>query len=296
VAVALAIALTAAVIAWTMAQRPLTTQDFAFYWRGARYWLGGVDPYAMRPYTVAWPLGDRLFYPLPALLALSPIAWLPQPVAAAIFAGVPSSLLAWRLSRDGLWPLLALASPGYIMAVVLGQWAPWLMLAMLVPSLGFVFTAKPTLGVACFAYRPTWRAFGLGLVILTLSLLLMPRWPLEWFDNVRSVVGHPAPIFTLAGCWLWLATLRWQSQEARLLLAFAFVPQLLFFADQAPLAFVAKSSREAVCLTVAGWLAAGCWYARHYATPEAVPMAALYVLVGCYLPALYLVLRRPRVC
>jgi hypothetical protein len=249
----------------------------------------------MQPHTAGWPLLDRLFYPLPALIVLAPVAWLPQPVAAAIFVGVPSGALAWRLSEGGLWRLLALATPGYAMALCLGQWAPWFMLAMLVPWLGFVFPGKPTIGAACFAGRPSHRAFTAGLAIVAASLALSPSWPVRWLANLHDVVGHPAPIFTLAGCWLWLVVLRWYDRDGRLLLAFALVPQVLFFADQAPLSLLAETKGEAVTLTVCGWIAAACWYVRAYHTTGYLELAAPYVLVGCYLPALWLMLRRRRV-
>jgi hypothetical protein len=33
------------------------------------------------------------------------------------------------------------------------QWAPWLVLGMLVPVVGAVFLWKPSIGLACFASR-----------------------------------------------------------------------------------------------------------------------------------------------
>jgi hypothetical protein len=216
-----------------------------------------------------------------------------QDLATAAFVAIPAALLAWRLSRDALWPLLALASPSFVMAVVLGQWTPWLLLAMLWPVLGFLFASKPTLGAACFAYRPTVAAFVGGAAIMVLSLMLWWRWPAFWLHNLRAVIEHPSPIAAPFGWLLCLALLRWRRREARLLLAMACVPQLLLFADQLPLMLVARSAREATLLTFGGWVAALFWYVREADKFGAVSFAAPYVLAGVYLPALWIVLRQP---
>jgi hypothetical protein len=247
----------------------------------------------MRPGSPLWKFEDPLFYPIPALMVLWPIHWLSRAFATAVFVAIPAALLAWRLSRDALWPLLLLASPGFVMAVILGQWTPWLVLAILWPALGFLLASKPTLGAACFAYRPTVRAFVSGGAILLASLLLWPAWPFLWLRNVQAVIEHPSPVAAPFGILLCLALLRWRRAEARLLLAMACVPQLLLFADQLPLMLVARSAREAALLTVGGWVAALFWYVQEAHKFGAVWFAAPYVLAGCYLPALWLVMRQP---
>jgi len=288
-----AIGLITALFALELSTRPNVHPDFTVLWQGARLWVDGVNPYAMRASTLAWPFGDRLFYPLPALMLVWPIHWMPRGLATAVFVALPAALLAWRLSRHALWPLLALASPSFVMAVVLGQWTPWLVLAMLWPALGFLLASKPTLGAACFAYRPTLRAFVGGVAITLVSLLLWPSWPVLWLGNLQFVVEHPSPVAAPFGVLLLLAVLRWRRREARLLLAMACVPQLLLFADQLPLTLVARSAREAALLTLGGWVAAIFWFAHEADKFGAVSFAAPYVLAGCYLPALWIVLRQP---
>jgi hypothetical protein len=226
------------------------------------------------------------------VLALVPLAWLPQPIAVAIFVGVPAGLLAWRLSRDALWPLLMLASPSFVMAVVLGQWSPWLVLAMLWPALGFLLACKPSLGAACWLARPSRRVALSVTVVIALSLFLMPEWPAGWLRAVRTLTGHPPPIATLAGLLALPLAFRWREPDVRLLLAFACVPQLLFFADQLPLLTIARTRREAAFLCACGWLVAALWFVRDSSHAGSVWFAAPYVLLGVYLPALYLVLRR----
>jgi hypothetical protein len=268
------------------------TMDFEFYWRGARLWLDGRDPYAMRVRSADWPLGDALFYPLPALIALVPVARLPLGIAAAVFAGMPIGLLAWRLSRGAQWPLLMLASPGFLLAILFGQWAPWLVLGMIVPAFGAVFVCKPSIGLACFASRPT-RLTAIGCVVLTLvSIALWPGWVSEWRANLARLEAHRPPILTPWG-WPLAAAIRWRERDARLVLSLACVPQLLGFMDQSPLLLIARSRREMVFLVLAAWIAAVPWI-RELGDPGGPRMASAWpaVLLGAYLPALYLVLRR----
>jgi hypothetical protein len=292
--IALSVGIATAWVAATMAVDPHFTSDFHFWHLATRRWLEGMNPYLLRPGMAGWPLGDPLFYPLPALIITIPFALLPASVAAALFVGVPAMLLAWRLTREALWPLLFLASPAFLAAVTTAQWSPWLLLAMLWPAFGAVLAAKPTLGLACWIGRPS-RAAAIGALALGVgSLALMPDWPARWLANLHEVVAHPAPIMVPWLGWpLALAAIRWRSPDARLLLALACVPQLLLFSDQLPLMLVARTRREAAALVLSNWVSFVFWWHRHFPHPGSPFLAQPYVLVGWYLPALYLILRRP---
>lgn len=292
--IAVIIGLGAAFVAFAMASRPKVTPDLVYYWRAAGLWLSGVNPYTVPLNSRLWPRPDPLFYPFPAILLTAPVARLPLPVAAAIFAGVPLGCLAWLRMRDGaLWRLLALAHPGVVMAVVLGQWSPWLLLAMAWPALGMFLTAKPTLGAACWIARPSMTAVVSGLAILVLSLVMAPTWPADWLRNLSSVEGHPAPILTALGGLSALVVIRWRDPDARLVLAMACVPQLLFFADQAPLVTTARTKGETAWLVATGWVAWVWWHQQAYGPSSGyVPAAVPFVLVGCYWPAVALMLWR----
>jgi hypothetical protein len=292
----LTIAAVAVRFTWIVADPEYFATDFHYFWYASQAWKTGIDPYAIRPraeWRHLWPLWDRLFYPLPALLVVAPFVQASLRVGHIAFVAVGTALLAWRLSREALWPLLLFLSPGFAMAARLGQWSPFLIIAALIPACGFLLACKPTLGFACFCYRPTWRAIIGGVAIVALSLVIMPSWPLEWLENLHQVRAHPAPIVTAIGPLLALALLRWRQPEARLLLAMACVPQSLMFADQLPLFLVARTRREAWCYTLAGLVTAAFWIPRHYLRAGIVELTAPYVLVGCYLPALWIVLRRP---
>ena len=245
----------------------------------------------MRPraaFRQPWPLWDRLFYPLPALLIVAPFTVLPLRLAHAAFIGAAAGGLSWRLSRWAWWPLLVFSTPSFFMAAVIGQWSPWLTLGAIMPTAGFLLAAKPTLGLACFAYRPSWRAVIGVALISAISLALMPHWPVEWLDNLHTVIGHRPPILLPGGFIIALALFRFRQPEARLLLAMACVPQLAFFADQVPLFLSARTRREGVFYAVTSTLVFLVWLLF---TPT--PVGDWYILLGCYAPALYIVLRRP---
>jgi hypothetical protein len=269
------------------------TTDLEFWWRASRLLLHGVDPFLMQPHTPLWPLPDRLYYPMPALIFMLPLAELSLRLAGALFVGISSAWLSWVLTESGAWRLWLFATPAFVMSVRLGQWSPLITAAALVPSAGFLLSSKPTLGFAAFFYRPTWRGAIGVVVILGASVALWPAWPVEWLANLHAVRSHPSPIETPFGWLLLLALLRWRQPEARLLVAMACVPQLLFFADQLALGLVARTKAEAEFYAGCGLAASLVWLLRlspH--DPNLTGLAAPYVMLGCYLPALAIVLHR----
>jgi hypothetical protein len=266
--------------------------DFRAWWLASRLLMSGIDPYLVPLSSAQWPWSEPLFYPGPAVLLSVPLGWLPLPVAVAVFIGSTSCALAWVLSASGWWRLWFFASPAFIMAVEIGQWSPAICLAATVPALGWMAAAKPNLGAAALLWRPSPLAIGLAIAATLLSVFLMPQWPGEWMANLAKLEKHPAPLFTPAGCWLLVALVRWRHADARLLLAMAAVPQLLFFADQLPLYLLARSRREASFQVTAGLVAYVIWFALLRDADLYVLEAAPYVLVGVYGPALMLVLSR----
>jgi hypothetical protein len=261
--------------------------DFQFFWSSARILLSGRNPYIGFP----TPVPDPLYYPLPSVLAAVVVAWLPLAVAAGVAVGVSSAVLAsvipsWR------WPMFA--SAAFVMAASQGQWSPLIVVGALVPAAGFLAVLKPNLGLAAFAYRPTARGILLAGLALLLSIAALPSWPWDWIRNLRTLEGHPPPLFTVSGSFLWLALLRWRNREARLFLAMAAVPQLLFFADQLPLWLIPRTRTRTTLLSGFSLAGYGAFYLSLSQGERYVPAAAPFVLGCIYLPALAMVLFPPR--
>jgi hypothetical protein len=209
--------------------------------------------------------------------------------------GVSGGILAWHVTREGLWRLWIFGTASYFMACKIGQWSPLIMVVAFMPAAGFLAAMKPNLGLALLTYRPTWRA-ALGCAAVgVVSFAVLPSWLLDWHSNTASLVGHAPPVLTPVGAVLLLALLRWRRPEARLLIAMAFVPQLLFFADQLPLFLIPRTRREMKTLSMCSALGFFVWYIRFANNPAYVLAAAPYVLCSSYVPCLIMVLRRPNV-
>ncbi len=267
--------------------------DFAAWYRGAQVLLSGANPYRLPLLSTSWPFDEPLYYPLPTLLVTLPLAKLSLPVAGALFMGISGALLAWLVSRDGLWRLWLFGTASYLMACRLGQWSPLLTAVTFLPAAGILAVMKPNLGLAILAYRPTVRAIIGCIAIGLLSFAILPSWLADWHANLASVIAHPAPIATTGGPILLLALLRWRRPEARLLLVMACVPQLLFWADQLPLFLIPRSKPEMMAMVFVSTLAFLAWFLV-YGTNRAYVLAAEpFVFWGVYVPCLVMILRRP---
>ena len=269
--------------------------DFAQFHFHARNWLAGKDPYAggfpiMRRTRV---VPEPFFYPFPSLFLLAPFALVPLREATALFVGASAAVLAWGILVTSPARLPMFFSAGFILAAGLGQWTPLVTATLLLPALGFLAVLKPNVGLASVAADPSRIRILGGAALLLVSLAFQPNWPVEWLRNLRSMPPHPIPILLPGGFLALLALVRWRRPEARLLVAMACVPQLMYFADQLPLWLVAKTRRESMALSVisvAAWVIALQSLNRPGGQPPFESNSL--VLLGVYAPALIMVLRR----
>jgi MFS family permease len=257
VLVALTIGVAAAIAALLVfvSEPRFVAKDFTYPWRAARALLAGLDPYRVIRPSGPYPFESYFPYPLTAALVGVPFAPLPAAVGGALFFGLATGALAYALTRGGMGRLWLFCSPSFAMAAALGQWSPLVMAAALLTPLAWALTSKPTLGAALFLYRPSWRALWLALAFVALSLLVLPRWPLEWLEAARHTPHHFAPVLRPFGVLALVALVRWRAPEGRLVAAMACVPQNLYFYDQLPLWLAARSGRAAAALTASSWVA-----------------------------------------
>ena len=267
------------------------------YW-SARALLDGANPYsAVGPqgtyYQLAWPQ----VYPLPAILLVLPFVALPHTLAVVLFSGVSAALLAYAVARDGYRRLPLFLSTSLVVATMLGQWSPLLTAAALMPTMGFLLVAKPTIGLALFLYRPSVRA-AVGVALLVgVSLAVMPTWPLEWLERIRTHSERMIPpVTTFVGPLLLLGITRWKRPEARLFLALTFIPQTLTEYELLPLFLIAATLPEALVLAALTWLS----FQLQLATLEpGVSFHVRHLLMAdmnvglVYVAALIMLLRRP---
>lgn len=265
---------------------------------GARSLWRGTDPYrdSWEWTSPGWPW--PLTYPAPALIAALPLAPLPMVMGRAVFVALSVSFLALALTREKWWPMLLLCSGSVVHAVTVAQWGPLLTAGSLLPGMGWVLACKPNLGLSLWLGSRDWlTARRIALQVAAAAIvgtIVLPGWIRGFADGV----GHSPHISLLLRPFGWvllLALLCWRDPAARLVLALAAVPQAASFADSVPLLLVARTRGEAIVMTGASLAGYVLWSVS--ATPRGTYEAIVahgwpFVLVGGYLPALCVVLRR----
>lgn len=271
--------------------------DIGNVWAAARFLLDGRNPYALVGPGRAFDQELPMFYPLPAAVWLMPWSWLPLHVVELGLAGLGAGLLAFSLTRERLddprlWVFTSLA---FVTASNMTQWSPLLTAAVLMPSLGFLFACKPSIGLALWVAYPSRRAVVFGAALTLVTLVLWPWWPVEWLSTIRGM-HFTAPITVPGGFLVLLAVLKWRRPEARLLVALACVPHTAVLYEAVPLFLVVRNGWEGALLSVMTYVV----FALAPAPPFLPTVAVTYTYASwmmwlLYLPCVAMVLMRPNV-
>ncbi|WP_288087298.1 hypothetical protein [Roseiflexus sp.] len=117
--------------------------DFNWALDTATALLQGRDPYDFEASSLKVP------YPLPVALFGLPFVALPKPLAAALFFGGSSGLLAYGILRaNEPWRLSIFASFPYIYALMFAQWSPLIAAAWFFPALApLLALVKPNIAL-----------------------------------------------------------------------------------------------------------------------------------------------------
>jgi hypothetical protein len=187
------------------------------WWRAGRDLLAGQNPY--HHVVGHWPL----YYPLPAILLVAPLAALPFPAFHIVVSGLGGLALGLAASRrPALGP--ALLSAGFMCSAAGGSWEPLLLAGVALPWVAAVtWPAKPSLGLALWTGWPSRGVIVAGLALLLVSLAILPGWPLDWLQALERT-NHVPPVMKPGGWILLLAWLRWRTPEGRFLGTLALVP------------------------------------------------------------------------
>src|SRR4029079_12679915 len=240
-----------------------------------------------------WPIQ----YPAWTFVALTPFALLSLELARLLFAALTTGCLTYAIfkTRPHLWPMLL--SFGFLFAIRRGQWSPLLFAGFLWAPLSIFLPLKPSLGLACFLAKPRWRVILVGTALLAVSFLVMPHWLPEWIRGLPYGETY-APIVELPIAWLiLLAFIRWRDPDARLLALALCVPQVFGPYETLYVFAAASTQRQSLILSQLSCLVA---LYQHYfvAIPESAAWREVSLtmgpsfIVGLYLPALIMVLRR----
>jgi hypothetical protein len=228
--------------------------DFDQIWYAARAVLSGQDPYQLigpgRASEFPWPF----YYPLTAAVLGVPFSALPLSDARHVFVAMGGALIGYIIARHRpqLWPL-AFAQP-FGNAASTAQWSLFLAGSLVLPWAGIVAAAKPNVGLALLAGARSRRhvlwIVGSMLVLLLVSLVLNPGWPLEWRATLAGAPHFKPLLLRPGGFLMLLALVRWRDPDARLLLALTLIPQTGIWYEAAPALFVLRTLPEAAIIAV----------------------------------------------
>jgi hypothetical protein len=226
-------------------------------------------------------------YPITAGFFALPFVKLPREIAAGIFYGISSGLLAFGLVREGYHRLLAFLAYPYWIGLLYVQWSPIIMAAAFFPLLMPLTMVKPQLGLPVFLTRFSLRGCALCVLTGIASLFVLPRWPQLWLGQFHHY-QHFIALLVLPGPLVLLALLRYRDRDAMLLLLTACMPQRWFF-DAFVLWLIPKSRREILVTVFFSWCA-GMW--RWYYPPRTFDQVGRWIVISIYLPMLAIILLR----
>ena len=231
--------------------------DFAQVWYAARSILSGKDPYKLigpgRPFAFDF----EFHYPLTAAVLGIPLSPLSADVAQGVFIGLGLGCLAWALMEYGHAPLIGLLSAAVWSAIDSVQWSPLLAAATVLTPVGIAYAAKPTIGLAMFAARPSrWALLG-GLAVTVIAFIAIPGWVPEWRNALANRTGMTTLVLHPGGALALLSLLRWRRPEARMLAVLACVPVTPALYETVPLLLIPRRWWEAALLVLASYVVLG---------------------------------------
>ena len=226
-------------------------------------------------------------YPLAAAFFAFPFLRLQPELAAGLFWGIGSALLAFGLTRHGYTRLYVFFAYPYWAGSINAQWSLIITASAFFPLLLPVTMVKPQVGLPVFLTRVTRKGLIACLALAALSLAVLPNWPRLWIGQWHNY-EHFVPLLVLPGPLLLLALLRYREGDSWLLLLSAAMPQRWFF-DTFILWLIPKSRRQIIWTSFISW-GVGIW--RWYHLPDTFTQVGRFTVLFLYLPMLAVVLLR----
>lgn len=226
-------------------------------------------------------------YPITAAILALPFVRLRPELAAGLFWGVSSFLLAFGLTRHGYTRLLIFFAYPYWAGILTAQWPPIIAASAFFPLLLPITMAKPQVGLPVLLTRLSRNGVLACAVLLAASLAWMPHWPWLWLRQARNY-EHFIPLLVLPGPLLVLALLRHRDRGAWLLFLAALMPQRWFF-DSFILWLIPRTRRQIVWTVFFSW---GAGILRWYHTPHSFTEVGRWAVIFLYLPMLAVILLR----
>lgn len=226
-------------------------------------------------------------YPLTAALFGLPFLHVSGEIAAGIFWGLSSALLAFGLTRSGYTRLLIFLAYPYWAGILTVQWSPLIAASAFFPWLLPATMAKPQVGLPVFLTRFSRLGFWVCAGVAVASLAVMPNWPMAWWRQAGNY-QYFIPLLVLPGPLILAALWRYRDRDSLLLVLSALMPQRWFF-DTFTLWLIPQSRREIVWTVFFSW-GTGIW--RWYRIPHTSTEVGRATVLFLYLPMLAVVLLR----
>lgn len=246
--------------------------------------VSGQDPYGT-PCQFEYRGNVAASYPLTAAVVMLPFVAF-SPWSGCLAFATFSAIMAYGLIRDGrYWRLMVFISLPYVNAFQLCQWSPLALAAYFLPGLMPLALAKPQLALPTMLSRPDKARLFTCAAFVALPFLLVPDWPWRWLPQTGHYDGYIPLLCLPFGPLLFLSLLRWRNRDARLLFVMSLMPQRWLY-DHLLLRALPSSPRDLLALIYIEWFAV--------LLPSRLGVAVPYphvLLLGAYLPALWLVLR-----
>jgi hypothetical protein len=231
---------------------------------------------------------------MPALFLMTPLTLLSLTWLHVVWSFVSGAAFSFAITKRSFCRLPLIASAPFVNAILRGQWSPILVAAMLYPQVSVLLSAKPTIGAALWAGRPTRVAVYSGIALAVLGFAVVPDWPAQWLAGSRTGT-YNVLLLAPGGILLLLALARWRLPDARMLAVLAVVPHSTLSYDALYPVTVARTTAQAGTMVLLSWVAfvAPYVFVPHQGYGVWLKGAGAAAVVVIYLPALLLVLRRP---
>lgn len=271
--------------------------DFSPVWYGAKILRGGQSPYDLIGPGLQIESQWNAYYPATAYVLAIPFTVISEESASVVFVGLSSFLLAFGSTRDSWHRLPMFASIPFLTGAILGQLSVLVTAILFLPWLAVISCAKPQIALpfVITSRRRMLIAVGGGIVVLLVSLVLLPRWPSQWLGLLRNSPQFRPAVFNLGGPLILLVLLKWKRPEAWIIAVMALMPQTWFPYNWIALLTLPDSYRGAclLCIVTSVGGLAGEYAVYGIANAEAWRVGGAYSVAFAYLPATFMVLRRP---
>ncbi len=266
---------------------------------GSEALLNGGNPYRLAGPGMVFDAPWGSLYPATAYVVGIPLLFVSETSGTVVFLCLSTFLLAFGATREGWFRLPMFLSIPFMWSAMQVQWTILFSAAVFLPWIACIASVKPQTAIPVIAGAENPRhsiiaALIGSLVLLAVSLMLLPTWPLDWITVVRSGSSHIEPaVMQTGGFLIPLVLLRWRSRDAWLVMLMALLPQTPYPYSVLPLLTIAKTFRESLFLSFAslGLLATN-FLPGDIHSLAMVPTLGMIAVLASYLPAVAVVVLR----